>query len=200
MNNIISVDNTLNVIENQNTTRKNNNYKEVSNIYPSNIRKLLLHPKNHRSVVFLRDEAYNICKTKIPRDYIRRVFNRFKRGFVYYRNNGTPIAFCLWENRNMINSITNNVAHSEIYISLICGRAADFKMVPYILDDIIQFCRQNNIQYITLVPANEQLKEYYISCGFEDNGKYLELDVTKSRMKSMSRARKTRKQLRPTST
>lgn len=201
MNNIISVDNTLNIIENQNTTRKNNNFKEVSNIYPPNITKILLHPKNRKTVVFVRNEAYGICRNKMSTEYIRYAFNKFDRGFIYYsENTNIPFAFCLWENRNMKNSITNNIVHSEIYISLICGRGADFKTVPYILDDLVQLCRQNNIQYISLVPANQQLRDYYISCGFEDNGEYLKLDAGKSRMKSMSRGRKTRKQLRSTST
>ena len=75
----------------------------------------------------------------------------------------------------------------ELYIYLICGKQLDYKLVPRIIDDVVHLCRKSNIQYITLEPANDELKEYYIKCGFKEriafgNSKLLELDVNNSRI------------------
>jgi hypothetical protein len=75
----------------------------------------------------------------------------------------------------------------ELYIYLICGKQLDYKLVPRILDDVVHLCRKSDIQYITLEPANDILKEYYIKCGFKErhafgNSKLLELDVNNARI------------------
>ena len=73
----------------------------------------------------------------------------------------------------------------DLLILLICGKKLDYRLVPRILDDVVHYCRKEDIQYITLEPANELLKKYYMECGFievDKETKLLRLDVSKSRM------------------
>lgn len=140
------------------------NIIEVSNIYPNDLIKTNLRANQRQLIAHLRYEAYSIYRTVISPDYIRTSFNKFKRGFVYYKDK-IPIAFCIWK-------VKNNVRFSgifkELYIYLVCGKQLDYKLVPRIMDDVVHFCRKNNIQYITLEPANDTLKSYYIKCGFKE--------------------------------
>jgi hypothetical protein len=67
-------------------------------------------------------------------------------------------------------------------------------------------CRKSNIEYITLEPANNNLKSYYLQCGFEEKhdiagNNFLVLDVNNKRIitKNNSKIRiKTHKQRRHT--
>jgi hypothetical protein len=78
-------------------------------------------------------------------------------------------------------------AFKELYIYLICGKQLDYKILPRIMDDIVHLCRKSNIQFVALEPANDELKEYYIKCGFKErfafgNSNILELDVNNPRI------------------
>jgi hypothetical protein len=170
------------VIKNVVNNTKENSI-EISNFYPSNLTKINLRADQRKLISYLRSEAYSICRTEIPYEYIKAVFNKFKNGFVYYKEQ-IPIAFCIWKVKEHI-KIYNNF--KELYIYLICGKQLDYKLVPRIIDDVVHLCRKSNINYITLEPANNILKDYYIKCGFKErydigNSKILELDVNNSRI------------------
>lgn len=158
---------------------------EMSNIYPTNLKKHTIHKKDYKIIRQIRSEAYAVCRTKIPMEYITHSFNKFKNGFLYYDENKL-IAFCIWDIRDEYSLSIGKIKKLHIY--LICGKKLDYNLVPRILDDVIYLCRKDNIQYITLEPANEELKEYYIRCGFQEykdallGSAYFGLDVSKSRM------------------
>ena len=141
-------------------------------------------PDQRQLISYLRSEAYSICRTQISYEYIKWSFNKFKRGFIYYKDN-VQIAFCIWKVNEHIKNMS--ILFKELYIYLICGKQLDYKLIPRILDDIINLCRKSNIQYITLEPANNTLKEYYMKCGFKErivigNKQILELDVNSARI------------------
>jgi hypothetical protein len=176
---INSISNNQNIYD----INKNNiqNIIEVSNIYPKLI-KQNIRANQRQLIAYLRSEAYS-CRTEIPYEYIKSSFNRFKRGFVYYKDK-LPIAFCIWKVREHLQF---SGAFKELYIYLICGKQLDYKLVPRIIDDVVYLCRKSNIRYITLEPVNNTLKDYYINCGFKErygigNSKLLELDVNNSRI------------------
>jgi hypothetical protein len=182
----------------------NKNIIEVSNIYPNNIVAYNLQAGQRRLISYLRSKAYSICRTQIPYEYIKSAFNKFKNGLVYYSDK-KPIAFCIWK---ISEYLRFSGTFRKLYIYLICGRQLDYKLVSRIFDDIVFICRKSNVQYITLQPANDILKSYYIECGFTEtfesntNSIILELDVNKSRMSlprySSRITHKTRKQRRHT--
>jgi hypothetical protein len=178
------------------------NLMEVSNLYPNNLQKINIRPEQRQLISYLRHEAYSICRTTMHYDYIKASFNKFKNGFVYYKDK-LPIAFCIWKVREYLQF---SGTFKELYIYLICGKQLDYKLVPRIIDDVVNLCRKSNIQYISLEPANDSLKEYYIKCGFKErcginNSKLLDLDVNNARIISKgnkiykSKTRKIRRML-----
>jgi hypothetical protein len=166
-----------------NSISTNYNIIEVSNVYPNNLIKQNIRANQRQLISYLRSEAYSICRTVIPYEYIKSSFNKFKKGFVYYKNK-SPIAFCIWKVREHLHF---SGSFKELYIYLICGKQLDYKLVPRIIDDLVYLCRKTNIKYITLEPANNTLKEYYINCGFKERCgigdiNILELNVNNSRI------------------
>ena len=158
-----------NILDNSITNNiQNVNMIEISNIYPDNLIKTELRPDQRKLISYLRNEAYSICRTHISYDYIRSVFNKFKKGFVYYDSLKKPVAFCIWKVSEHISIIDLKLSYRTLYIYLICGIKADYKFVPRILDDVVEYCRKNNIQYISLEPVNNTVREYYIKCGFKE--------------------------------
>ncbi len=182
-----------NILENENLSTNNNvrnqpaiNIIEVSNVYPTNLVKHNLHASQRRTISNIRTEAYNTCRGKLPHEYIRLAFNVFKNGYVYTINNKIS-AFCIWKIRRSEISITNLNEYNEMLIYLICGVKLDYQLMPRIFDDIIHYCRKNNVRYVALKAANDQLKDYYIANGFTpytdiagDNN--LRFDVSQSRI------------------
>ncbi len=159
------------------------NIMEVSNLYPNNLQKRNIRSDQRQLITYLKSEAHSICRNLISPEYINASFNKCKKGFVYYKDK-LPIAFCIWKVKNHLQM---SGAFKELYIYLICGKQLDYKLVPRIIDDVVHLCRNSNIQYITLEPANDTLKEYYIKCGFKEryafgNSKLLELDVNDARI------------------
>jgi hypothetical protein len=188
MNNIINI-NDYNINEELPTDMTlNNKYnpindiQEISNIYPNNLTKYIIHASQRNIISKIRAEAYEICRSEIPYDYIRKAFNKFKNGYIYYHNKEL-IAFCIWDVKEHFSLLdTYNVLH--IYI--ICGKKLDFKLLPHILDDIVHYCRKNKIRFITLEPVNDIMKQYYIQNGFDEryslnNSPFLSIDVNKAR-------------------
>ncbi len=182
----IEYDSIVNNLDIENINTNNKNIVEVSNIYPNNLNRINLRANQRPLISYLRSEAYSICRTEISNDYIRSVFNKFKKGFVYYQGN-KPVAFCIWKVSEHISIVDLKLSYRSLYIYLICGMKADYKFVPRILDDVINYCRKNNIQTISLEPVNDKVKEYYIKCGFKETpdirkNNILTLDVEQSRM------------------
>ncbi len=185
--NLLNIDNIHNYIEGLNTVYPTNNQvdlpntlMEMGNIYPANLTKHTIHKKNYKIIRQIQSIAYGLCRTKIPIEYIKYSFKRFENGFLYY-DYIQPIAFCIWT----IDIIS--MTHKQLHILLICGKKRDYNLVPQILDDVVYLCRKVNIQYISLIPANEELQNYYIRCGFEKNSMRIGddmyvLDVSKSRI------------------
>lgn len=176
-----------------------NNTIEVSNIYPSNLIKRTIRAEERTLISHLRAEAYSICRTEIPYEYIKSVFNKFKNGFVYYKENILS-AFCIWKVKQHIRLSGN---FKELYIYLVCGKHLDYRILPRILDDVVYYCRKQNIEHITLEPANNTLKSYYIKCGFKEKQdiigtNLLVLDVNNARIvtRDYKTKIKTRKQRR----
>jgi hypothetical protein len=172
---------------------------EVSNIYPANLIKRSIRADERSLISYLRTEAYSICRTEISYEYIKSVFNKFKHGFVYYKDNKL-IAFCIWKVRQYIYLQHN---FKQLYIYLVCGRQLDYRVLPRILDDVVHYCRKNLIEYITLEPVNDVLKSYYLKNGFKekdgiDGTNLLVLDVNNPRMvvKPLRYRIKTRKRMR----
>jgi hypothetical protein len=177
------------VLENNNHALNKNtiheNAIEVSNVYPNDLVKHNIHASQRHLIAYLRSEAYSICRTSISPEYIRSAFNRFKNGFVYHKDK-IPIAFCIWK---VTEYLRFSGTFKDLYIYLICGKQLDYKLVPRMIDDVVHLCRKHNIQYITLEPANDTLKSYYIKCGFKerdtiDGSHILEMSVDNSRIMS----------------
>lgn len=203
MNNMESLN--VNNMESLNTDNIDENYInkniiEVSNIYPNDMIKQTLKADNRSLISYIRSEAYSICRSEISFEYIKSAFNKFKQGFVYYSKN-IPIAFCIWKIKNHLRF---NNSYRELYIYLLCGKKLDYKLIPKIIDDLVDLCRKSNVQYITLQPINDTIKQYYIKCGFEERQdimgtNMLVLDVNKSRIQLSDRTKsriKTQKQRR----
>lgn len=182
--------------------RQEENAFEVSNLYPNNLVKHNLRSEQRELISYLRSQADIICRNELLYEYIKYAFNKFKQGFTYYQDK-RPVAFCIWRIYDYVKINTVEVI-KRLHILLICGKQLDYKLVPRILDDVIYFCRKSNIQYITLEPANDKLKSYYINCGFKERFDFskipiLELDVKSARFKGNPNTKlrfKTQKKIR----
>jgi len=137
---------------------------EVANIYPADIQKHLLHPKNRGDVAACRQIADRVCRGQIAESYIRHTFNSLKGGFVYKQEGVGIIAFCCWKVKSSM-SIQGKET-GELYVYLVCGLPMPFSVLDMMLYDLDRYCYQRGIQYITLEPANEGLRSYYKQKGF----------------------------------
>jgi hypothetical protein len=155
---------------------------EVSNIYTDDLVKSYLQSDNRKLVTHLRSQAFSLYRSEISDGYIKTAFNKFRKGFVYFKDN-TPVAFCMWKVYDYYKSMKDTF--KDLLILLICGKKMDYRLGPRILDDVVHYCRKEAIQYITLEPANDLLKKYYMDCGFIEvnkETKLLRLNVSESRM------------------
>ncbi len=162
------------------------NIIEVSNVYPTHIVKYELHARQRQLISKVRAVAYDTCRGKLPHEYIYSAFNKFKHGYIYVLDNKVN-AFCIWKiTDHALDAKTGHTIY-EMYIYLICGIKLDYRLLPRILDDSVHYCRHNNISTISLIPASNELKNYYIANGFIENidaknNIILKLDVSKSRI------------------
>lgn len=138
-----------------------NTVREIPNIYPRDLTRRLFHAKERPFIASLRHRAYETCRTQISDSYIKAVFNKFKNGFVYTRN-GEVVSFCIWNVKEEV-SFRFGV-RKELYIYLICSEP--YAALDMMLYDLEKYCMENRIEVITLEPANEQLRDYYLSRGF----------------------------------
>lgn len=162
-----------------------NNITEVDNIYPSYIQKYFIKSSEREKILSLKSHVFSVCRNEIDSDYIRKAFNKFKEGIVYYRG-GMPFAICIWK----INEHTKT-----IHILLICASKSEFKVVDSILNDLTIYCLKNNYKYITLNPINDTIHNYYMKYGFKninttDNSlmiKQIEVFTIKSTRKTLKK-------------
>jgi hypothetical protein len=169
----------------KNNNARNVNIVEISNIYPTNLVKHVIHASQRAAITRVRAEAYDVCRTEIPHEYIRWAFNKFKNGYVYTIDNKIS-ATCIWKTNEVMNINTLKIKR-DIYVYLICGVKLDYQVLPRILDDIVHMCRKEGITHVTLNAVNPHLEQYYIAKGFVHgknfaNSDVLMLDVAKSRI------------------
>jgi hypothetical protein len=157
----------MNLVENnQDNANNENNFHEIENIYPSNIRTRALRSSSRTYLSEVQRLANGLCRERIDAEYINHAFNKFKEGLLYYRGD-IPYAFSLWKVRNSDMCIDGVfVSMKELHLLLLCAKKSDFPFFGLILHDIEQKCMRENIQCISLVPANELLEEYYKKYGF----------------------------------
>lgn len=136
---------------------------EVENIYPVNIERSILRSNQTSRKATMKVVADAICRGIISDKYINWAFNKFDRGFVYYRDDD-PFAFCIWQ-EIMHKDLSNS---SGIKILLLCAEKSEFKVADYIFNDLTGYCSRFGFSYITLEPINETICEYYKKYGFEN--------------------------------
>jgi hypothetical protein len=136
---------------------------EVANIYPTDIKRHPISPKDRSAVATVRGAAYGVCRTQIDDGYIHNAFNTFKEGFVYMQGSQI-ISFCIWK-ENVELTMQGRYA-AELYIFLVCSVKQPYSAIDMILFDLDRHCRQKGITAISLEPANDELREYYRSKGF----------------------------------
>ena len=175
----------------------NNYYDNI--IYMFDLKKRGFRKKQRNIIALLRYNTQFFYQNEISDEYIKLSFDKFKRGFIYYTNRN-PFAFCIWKIYEYLR-FNKPYIFKRIHILLL---GCPLEYINRLLDDIIHLCRKNNIEYITLEPANDTLKSYYINCGFKERLDYgnipiLELDVKLARYTSKPNSKlrfKTQKQIR----
>jgi hypothetical protein len=157
----------MNLIEEKDVNQNDeNNFHEIENIYPSNIRTRALRSSSRTYLSEVQRLANGLCRERIDAEYINHAFNKFKEGLLYYRGD-IPYAFSLWKVRNSdIYKEGGFLSVKELHLLLLCAKKSDFPFFGLILHDIEEKCMRENIQFISLVPANELLEEYYKKYGF----------------------------------
>jgi hypothetical protein len=157
-----------------------NDLREIENIYPSNIRKRALRASQRTYLSEVRRLADGLCRERIEPSYINYAFNKFKEGILYYRGD-IPYAFSLWKVRNSDVQIDGAISiMKELHIYLLCAKKSDFPFLGLLLNDIEEKCMRENIQFISLIPANELLSEHYKKYGFiEKRGMHGEVALIK---------------------
>jgi hypothetical protein len=139
---------------------------EVANIYPTDIKRHLIHARDRQTVATIRQAADASCRGQIPPAYIRHVFNTFKEGLVYQQD-GHVSAFCIWKIRTTTN--IQMVTNGELFILLVCSIPQPFSALDMILFDVERHCRERGIRAISLEPANDALRDYYQKKGFTES-------------------------------
>jgi hypothetical protein len=137
----------------------------MDNIYPNNINKILIHPSNRKLIGILRHNAYKTCRTKIGSQYIHTAFNKLKRGHYYTNDINEVIAFCIWEEKNILQKDDTHIR--KLHILLVCADENDYKLGRKILYDVDYYCIDNKIPIIILEAANDTLVKYYENGGFK---------------------------------
>jgi hypothetical protein len=141
--------------------------EQITNIAPSELRKEMLRSSQRDIIRQLKLMANTICRDVIPTEYINKSFNKFKQGFVYYDDFGRTVGFCLWTIKTIDRSKQAKENIQVMHVHLICGKKMNFYIGNRIFPDLERYCAENNIDAIQLEPANDSLKTYYESYGFE---------------------------------
>lgn len=137
----------------------------MDNIYPIDIKKVLIKSSERIHIPYLKRKALDTCRNLISEKYISSAFNRFKRGFLFKNNKENIIGFCLWKEITKI--YKNNISEKILFIILICADNTDYRLGRKILFDIETYCIENKIGIISLEAANDSLIKYYEEGGFK---------------------------------
>ena len=143
----------------------NINIQEVDNIVPA-LQKEFFRPADRTTVVRLRQIAYEVCRAQIPYAYIKHAFNKFRRGVIFKDTEENIICFALWVEQDLLDIL--HKSRRYMYVLLICGRRAPYKIGNIIFPFLIDYCKENNINFLRLLPANDRLRAEYRSYGFVD--------------------------------
>lgn len=151
-------------------------------IYPVDIKRKLITPKNRRIVAAIRRAAYDIYSTQMHAGYLHRACNNFTKGFVY-THDGRLVAFCTWKEQDFLTFHTPSYTRAELYMYLVCcvhpnGFVAK-DIVDMVLDDVEQYCIQKGINVMGLEPENNTVREYYLSKGFIDGNHFIQTRMSK---------------------
>ena len=141
--------------------------EEVSNIAPQDLNIEILRPYMRERVKMVKRVARYVCRDELPSKYIQSAFNAFNFGFVYTDPDTEEIdGICIWKFNNDDNRGFDLERNKYIFILLICGRNRS-AFGNRLFVDLDRFCIDHGIERIELSPANEKLKKYYESHGFE---------------------------------
>ncbi len=150
--------------------------EEIRNIQPivplpGNIDRERINTYDWKSVHSLRKKADEICQYKIDNKYINSVFNKLKthksNGFIYKRD-GLIMGFYVFYIEHVDLNIEGIQPHDYMYMPLICARVNDEDIGSAIINDMDNYCRENNLKYIRLHPATKNLHRFYARNGFID--------------------------------
>jgi hypothetical protein len=103
----------------------------------------------------IRTLADYVCQGDIREKYIDNALKHFEFGYIYRdtENADNLVGFVLWSIK------THPQFNKVLHINLICGRALGLWMMK----DVEQTALLQNINIITLDPANDKLKQVYIN-------------------------------------
>lgn len=144
------------------------NLVEINNIYPTHLRRKLIHAGDRASVNIMKAQAERICRYTINPDYIRGAFNKFRYGFVYY-DNDECVGFSIWKEHISTLEKNNVVRKAYINLLLICASPNDYKLGSMMLYDIDTYAYSQTMNYITLQPATLELIKFYEKAGYTYN-------------------------------
>ncbi len=144
------------------------NLEEIENIYPTHLKRKLIHARERSIINTIRAQAEHICRYSINPQYIRSAFNNFQYGFVYY-DNEKCVGFCIWKEHNSFIEKNNAVRKAYIDLLLICTTLNDYKLGSMILHDIDTYAHSQTMNYITLQPATLELIKFYEKSGYTYN-------------------------------
>jgi hypothetical protein len=132
----------------------------------------------------LRDESHRICREEINPDYIKKVFKKFKEGFLYNDEIGRRLAFCIWK----VNEHPRKDGYGSDYILnllLICSKHKELKLSQTMFHDLESYCMTNRIAQIELEAVNSKVEELYKTFGFISMPKVIEGNNTVKMVKGV---------------
>jgi hypothetical protein len=140
-------------------------YNLENNIFPKDLEKTLFSITDRQLVRTLQAHAIETCRNLISPEYIRKVFNRFKWGFLYKDEEGSILGFCLW--KPIKETLKSGGMYEYTHLLLICAEENEFKLGKKMLYDLETHCIEKGSGSIRLEPVNERIEAYYTSLGYK---------------------------------
>jgi hypothetical protein len=148
----------------------------MDNIYPI-VRRTYITNENKAFVKTLRDESLRICRESIDPKYTKRMFKKFKEGFLYNDEIGRRLAFCIWKVEEILRK-DGRPSKYVLNLLLICSRHQSLKLGRNMFFDLDNYCKEKGIETIKLQPVNSKIEEHYKTYGFVTLPKFNEDDAT----------------------
>lgn len=143
------------------------NLVEINNIYPTHLRRKLIHSSDRETISTIRAQSERICRNSINPEYIRSALNKFRYGFVYY-DGMHCVGFCIWKEYN--STIEKHVVRrAYMNLLLICASPSNYKIGSMMLYDMDTYAHSQTMNYITLQPATPELIKFYEKAGYTYN-------------------------------